>query len=92
MYELKRGTGIRNGARGRFPGYSAKRGQKNYEISRSKCHKPHALEVLIEELSEDVFREIFKTIISDNGTEFERLSELTSYCIGVYFYSGLRTR
>ena len=230
MYELKRGTGIRNGTRGRFPGYSAKRGQKNYEINRSKCHKPHALdkctgflewvtdqvlekkwsfdacvgyarrhrlfaqnemvctktlynelwsgnlvltpfdvpealkrcsrkhktrknkrilglsiderpeiaavhseyghweidtvvgrkagresvvltlvekksdyyialkipgkdpdsvmtalEVLIEELSEDKFCEIFKTITSDNGTEFERLSELTAYGIGVYF-------
>ena len=43
MYELRRGTGERNGSRGRFPEYSAKRGQANYEINRSRCHKHHKL-------------------------------------------------
>lgn len=43
LYELRRGTGTRNGSRGRFPEYSAKRGQQNYEINRSRCHKPHVL-------------------------------------------------
>lgn len=41
MYELKRGTGKRNGNRGRHPEYSAKRGQMNYETNRCKCHKKH---------------------------------------------------
>jgi len=45
MYELRRGTGERNGNRGRFPEYSAKRGQTNYEINRSRCHKPHKINV-----------------------------------------------
>lgn len=39
LNELRRGTGLRNGNRGRFPEYSAKRGQKNYEMNRSRCHK-----------------------------------------------------
>ena len=39
MYELRRGTGERKGNRGRYPEYSAKRGQKNYESNRSRCHK-----------------------------------------------------
>ena len=39
MYELRRGTGERNGSRGRFPEYSAKRGQANYEMNRSRCHR-----------------------------------------------------
>lgn len=39
MYELRRGTGQRNGSRGRFPEYSAKRGQANYEMNRSRCHR-----------------------------------------------------
>ena len=43
MYELRRGTGERNGTRGRFPEYSARRGQRNYESNRSRCHKPHKL-------------------------------------------------
>ena len=43
LNELRRGTGVRNGNRGRFPEYSAKRGQKNYEINRSRCHKEHKL-------------------------------------------------
>lgn len=42
--ELRRGTGARNGHRGRFPEYSAKRGQRNYEINRTRCHKAHKLE------------------------------------------------
>lgn len=41
LNELRRGTGKRNGSRGRDPEYSAKRGQKNYEINRSRCHKGH---------------------------------------------------
>ena len=41
MYELRRGTGTRKGNRGRNPEYSAKRGQMNYEINRSRCHKEH---------------------------------------------------
>ena len=44
LNELRRGTGKRNGNRGRFPEYSAKRGQANYEANRSRCHKPHKLE------------------------------------------------
>ena len=44
MYELRRGTGERNGSSGRFPEYSAKRGQRNYEINRSRCHKPHKID------------------------------------------------
>ena len=40
MYELRRGTGERNGNRGRHPEYSAKRGQDNYSRNRTRCHKP----------------------------------------------------
>ena len=39
MYQLRRGTGERNGARGRFPEYSATRVQNRYEANRSRCHK-----------------------------------------------------
>ena len=39
MYELKRGTGTHNGNKGRFPSYSAKRGQANYEVNRTRCHR-----------------------------------------------------
>ena len=39
MYELRRGTGQRSGSRGRFPEYSAKRGQAHYEMNRSRCHR-----------------------------------------------------
>lgn len=39
MYELRHGTGQRSGSRGRFPEYSAKRGQENYEMNRSRCHR-----------------------------------------------------
>ena len=41
LNELRRGMGTRHGDRGRFPEYSAKRGQANYEVNRSRCHKPH---------------------------------------------------
>ena len=45
MYELRRGTGSRNGSRGRFPEYSAKRGQMTYQANRSHCHRiPRALD------------------------------------------------
>ena len=37
--EIKRGTGERNGCRGRKPEYSAKRGQKTYETNRLRSHK-----------------------------------------------------
>ena len=43
MYELRRGTGNRKSNVGRPPEYSAKRGQANYEINRSRCHRPHKL-------------------------------------------------
>ena len=39
MYELRRGTGTRNGSKGRFPSYSAKRGQANYKANRDRCHR-----------------------------------------------------
>ena len=39
LYELKRGTGQRAGSKGRFPGYSAKRGQCSYQLNRSRCHR-----------------------------------------------------
>lgn len=39
LNELRRGTGVRNGSRGRFPEYSAKRGQANYEANRSLCRR-----------------------------------------------------
>lgn len=41
LNELRRGTGTRKGNRGRNPEYSAKRGQQNYEINRSRCHRAH---------------------------------------------------
>lgn len=44
LNELRRGVGKRNGTRGRNPEYSAKRGQQNFEINRSRCHKPHKLD------------------------------------------------
>lgn len=44
LNELRRGTGKRNGNRGRFPEYSPKRGQANYMINRTRCHKPHKIE------------------------------------------------
>ena len=36
LNELCKGLGKRNGTRGRNPEYSAKRGQQNYEINRSR--------------------------------------------------------
>lgn len=44
-----------------------------------------ALEVLREEFGAEHFPEIFRTITSDNGSEFERLSELEDYGTTVYF-------
>lgn len=44
LNELRRGTGTRNGSRGRFPEYSAKRVQTNYEINRSRCHRDSSLD------------------------------------------------
>lgn len=44
LNDLRRGTGTRTGNRGRFPEYSAKRGQTNYEINRSRCHKDSSLD------------------------------------------------
>lgn len=44
MNELRRGTGKRKGSRGRFPEYSPKRGQANYAVNRTRCHKPHIIE------------------------------------------------
>jgi len=41
--ELKRGTGTRKSNRGRYPEYSAKRGQANYDSNRSRCHKVHKI-------------------------------------------------
>lgn len=43
-----------------------------------------SMEVLKEEYG-DEFSEVFKTITADNGSEFERLTELESYGIGVFF-------
>lgn len=42
--ELKRGTGVRQGNRGRHPEYSAKRGQETYELNRSRCHRDNKVE------------------------------------------------
>ena len=44
-----------------------------------------ALEVLREAFGEEKFSEIFKTITADNGSEFERLSEIEAWGTGIYF-------
>lgn len=44
-----------------------------------------AMETLREEYGDTHFSEIFKTITADNGPEFERLSELKDWGVGVYF-------
>ena len=44
-----------------------------------------AFRVLREEYGEDKFKEVFKTITADNGSEFEGLSELEEYGVSVYF-------
>ena len=44
-----------------------------------------ALEVLIDEYGKERFAEIFKTVTADNGSEFERLSELEVLGTDVYF-------
>ena len=65
MYELRRGTGERNGTRGRFPEYSARRGQRNYESNRSRCHKPHKLSM------ENPFIRWVVTKVRDEGWSFD---------------------
>lgn len=40
FYELRRGTPIKKGTRGRKPLYTAKRGQVAYEAHRRNCRKP----------------------------------------------------
>ena len=42
--ELKRGTPLRTGSRGRAPGYSAKRGDAVYKENRKNSHKPHRID------------------------------------------------
>ncbi len=44
-----------------------------------------AMEVLRDEYGEEKFSEIFKTITADNGSEFETLSDLEDWGVGVYF-------
>ena len=44
-----------------------------------------AMEGLREEYGEEKFTEIFKTITADNGSEFDTLSELEVWGVGVYF-------
>lgn len=44
-----------------------------------------AMEVLREEYGEERFTEIYKTITADNGSEFDTLSELEIWGVGVYF-------
>ena len=41
--ELKRGTRVRTGRRGRTPGYSAKRGMRVYQTHRANSHRPHRI-------------------------------------------------
>lgn len=45
LNEIRRGTEKRNGTRERNPEYSVKRGQENYQINRSRCNKPHKLDM-----------------------------------------------
>ena len=40
MYELRRGTPVKTHAKGRAPVYTAKRGQKAYEMHRANSRKP----------------------------------------------------
>lgn len=42
--ELKRGTPLRKGSRGRTPGYSAKRGDAVYRANRKNSRKPHKIQ------------------------------------------------
>lgn len=43
------------------------------------------MKTLREEYVEKKFSEVFKTITADNGTEFERLSELEALEVRIYF-------
>ena len=40
---------------------------------------------LREEYGEEHFKEVFKSVTADNGSEFSRLSELEEYGVSVYF-------
>ena len=64
LNELRRGVGKRNGTRGRNPEYSAKRGQQNFEINRSRCHKPHKLD----SNSEFVYLQQIKSLVQRHYT------------------------
>lgn len=44
LNEIRSCVGKHNGTRGRNPEYSVKRGQQNYDINRSLCHKLHKLD------------------------------------------------
>ena len=53
-----------------------------------KNHSAEAVDEALEQLFEtfgDKYREVFKTITSDNGSEFANLSRLESKGIGIYF-------
>ena len=71
MYEIKRGTGERIGSRGRFPEYNPSRGQANYEVNRSRCHRK------AKALNGNPF--------VDWVSEFSRLSEIEVYGVSIYF-------
>ena len=43
--ELRRGTAPRKSNRGRLPEYSAKRGQSEYQKNKSRCCRPHKVQV-----------------------------------------------
>ena len=44
-----------------------------------------AMMTLREEYGEEHFKEMFKSVTADNGSEFSRLSELEEYGVSVYF-------
>ena len=44
-----------------------------------------AMMTLREEYGEEHFKEVFKSVTADNGSEFSRLSELEEYGVSVYF-------
>lgn len=44
-YEIRKGTGERNGSRGRMPEYSAKRGQETYIKNRKNCRKESSVSI-----------------------------------------------
>ena len=97
LNELKRGTGGRNGSCGRFPEYSAKRGQQSYENNRSRCHRDHVIneapqfiEWMVRQVKERkwsldacVGYARLNNLFPDD--EFVRLSELEQYGVMVYY-------